>query len=72
MRAKKGKYNPRDILYNDIMNLEDTTPQYIPNISDNNFVKGVVKVHDREIALDAILFDQISASNYLLISGLRR
>ena len=43
MRAKKSKYNHRDILYTDIMNLEDTSPQYMPNISDNNFIKGVVK-----------------------------
>ena len=40
------------------MNLEDSTPQYMPNVSDNNFIKGVVKVHDREIAIDAILLDQ--------------
>ena len=58
IRAKKGKYNHRDILDNDIMNLEDNTPQYMPNISDNNFIKGLVKVHDREIAIDAILLDQ--------------
>ena len=57
MRAKKSKYNHRDILYTDIMNLEDTSPQYMPNISDNNFIKGVVKVHEREIAVDAILLD---------------
>ena len=53
----KSKYN-QPILQTDIMNLEDTTPQYIPNICDNNFIKGVVKVHDREIAIGAVLLDQ--------------
>jgi len=64
MAKKKGKYSHIDILSNDIMNLEDTTPQYIPNISDNNnFIKGVIKVHDREIAVDAILLDPGAIGN---------
>ena len=41
MRAKKSKYNHKDILDNDIMNLEDTTPQYMLNISKIILLRGL-------------------------------